>query len=36
MLIWAMFDCKYKLEQVGTSWNEQKRRKRGDEHGPNT
>ena len=20
MLIWAMFDCRYKLDQIGTSW----------------
>ena len=20
MLIWAMFDCRYKLDQIGASW----------------
>jgi hypothetical protein len=33
MLIWAVFDCRYKLEQVGASWKEQKRRKIGVGHG---
>jgi hypothetical protein len=30
MLIWAMLDCRYKLDHIGvdsTSWKEQKRRK---------
>jgi hypothetical protein len=37
MLIWAMFDCRYKLDQIGVryaSWKEQKRRKEVLNHNP--
>jgi hypothetical protein len=34
MLIWAMFDCMYKLDQIGASWKEQKRRKEVLNHNP--